>query len=815
MGEKVEVSFYLLDIVFKQKENRPALCLYGKTSSGKKICIVEENFLPYFYAEPIEIEDRERLKKELLALKVPFKEGDAVIHSVEEIEKKLLGSKKSLLKIFALAPSYIPFLKRELDAHPKIKKCYEFDISFIYRYLIDKNILPLALLHATGEWIPEKSKVPVFLAKSITPTEETTSDLQIMAFDIETYSKTKVFQPEKNPILMIALYGKDFRKVLTWKKYSTQLDYVEFAENEKEMLIRFKDLLKEHLPDLLIGYHSDGFDFPYIKTRAEIHNVDMDLGLDYSDLTIGRSSSSACIAGLPHIDLLRFIRHNLRTLETETFTLNAVASEILGEKKKEVDIDALSLVWDGEAEKLDQYCEYNLHDAHLTYQLAQRILPHMIELSGLVGLPLFDINRVSSSRLVENFIMRRMGQFKELIPAKPSYHENQERRSLTYEGAYVHEPKPGFYRNVAVFDFRSLYPTIITANNISPYTLHCCCCKDKGLVPDAQYWFCREKDGILPSLLEELILRRIRVKEMLKSDKNNLLLQARSESIKLLSNSFYGYLAFFGARWYSLESALSITSYGRHYISQVIAKAQEAGFDIIYADTDSVFINLNERKTEDASEFVQEINKKLPGFMELDYEDTYKTGIFVAVKKGHAGAKKKYALFSESRNKLKIRGFETIRKNWSKLAKEVQQKVLEILLKEENKEKAFDYVRKIIFDIQTKKIPLKKMIISTHIQKSIESYEAVGPHVAVARRMQEKGIPMGPGSIVKFIITSGEGMLRNRARPPEEVKEGDYDAEYYINNQIVPAVNSILSVVGYTEEDLLKSNEQSDLSKFF
>ncbi|GAI26580.1 unnamed protein product [marine sediment metagenome] len=177
--------------------------------------------------------------------------------------------------------------------------------------------------------------------------------------------------------------------------------------------------------------------------------------------------------------------------------------------------------------------------------------------------------------------------------------------------------------------------------------------------------------GFLPIIIGDLISRRARIKEIIK-EKKDIMLEARSESLKLLANAFYGYLGFFGARWYSIECARSVTAYGRYYINRVIEDAEKNEFKVIYSDTDSVFLNLGKKTEEDALKFVEKINETLPGIMELEYENFYPCGIFVSAKEGHYGAKKKYALLGKDGN-IKITGFETVRRNWSFIAKQAQE----------------------------------------------------------------------------------------------------------------------------------------------
>ncbi len=143
------------------------------------------------------------------------------------------------------------------------------------------------------------------------------------------------------------------------------------------------------------------------------------------------------------------------------------------------------------------------------------------------------------SQLVENYIMRQVQSFNELSPNRPSYHESNNRRQESYKGAFVFEPSPGLYEDIVVFDFRSLYPTIISSHNLCLSTVHCKCCENENnKIPELDYWFCKKKKGFLPQIIESLITRRMRVKELLK-EKNDMMLSARSESLKLLANSLW------------------------------------------------------------------------------------------------------------------------------------------------------------------------------------------------------------------------------------------------------------------------------------
>ena len=441
---------------------------------------------------------------------------------------------------------------------------------------------------ASGEFINKKSRVSVMKADKIEQiTDDVIENPKILAFDIETYNPLgKIIDAEKNPIVMVSFYGDKLKKVITWKRFKTKEDYIEFVGSELELLKRFKEIIEYYKPDIITGYFSDGFDFPYIETRAKKYRINLDIGLDYSSITISKKGIIASkITGIAHLDIFRFIKRIMSTtFETDSYSLGAVAEEILGEKKRDVNLEDLAYVWDNKPQQLDKFCDYNMQDSKLTFMLCKEILPNIIELVKIVGLPIADVSRMSFSQLDEWYLIKQAKNLKEIVPNKPTHDQIKKRREQTYTGAFVFKPTPGLYKDITIFDFRSLYPSIITSHNISPDTLNCKCCEDEKPVPGFdKYWFCSKKKGFISTVLEGIITRRMRIKEIMKGvDKKKLkLFNARQYALKTIGNSMYGYMGFFGARWYSIECARSITAYGRYYIKKVIDDAQKAGFKVL------------------------------------------------------------------------------------------------------------------------------------------------------------------------------------------------------------------------------------------
>ncbi len=1249
MAEKI--VFFPLDVTYKIENNKAVIYLFGRTSDGKQICVVDENFEPYFYVIPKKGKNAE---EKLGKIRVERNKETSEVVRTEKVKKHFLGKDVEAIKVYVRLPRDVPVIREIIKDWEILESVNEYDIRFKRRYLIDRGITPLLAAEAVGEFVKYRSRVPVLKADKIEQRGETSlEEPRVLAFDIETYNPDgKNIEPEKNPIIMLSFYGARYKKVITWKRFNTKLEYIEFVKSEAELIERFKGVINEYKPDILTGYFSDEFDLPYIKTRADKYKIKLDIGLDFSELKVNKTrKTSSNITGINHLDIFKFIRKIIGpTMDTFALNLNAVAAELLKEKKLEVDLDKLAEAWDKKHGELENYCEYNLHDSFLSFKLAERMMPNIVEMVKIVGMVIPELARMGFSQLVESYILKQAVSFNQLAPELPHHSELRKRQMQTFKGGFVYEPKPGLYKDIVVFDYRSLYPTIISSHNIDPGTLNCDCCEGKKVAPTEgkkKYWFCAKKKGFLPTLIEDIITRRMRVREIMK-DKKTPLMEARSLSLKLLANSFYGYLGFPMSRWYSLESAKSTTAYGRFYIHKVIDEAEKERFKVLYSDslpfdrsvfvktprgdikimkigelynkfkagcetlsytkdnkvrfmpikrvirhpfrgkgqlikiitnygativtnqhsiytydkkiklthagklkkddclisltnpkievkykegfifdiaelnlgefgdelrlykdnlifpagkkgkcpycgkeyylathvnlkhkerkqriikeshfkfvgatnakggkiprywkldkelawilgfycaegsvsnvktksgrkmllsfgsqdievirkvksildkkicanlsiirnfdkrnkkymyyyrvqriplvalfkngfcagkgsefkkipffilnseknlreaflrgyldgdgnafrdkrykthfirfstkskelamgldfllksiksgtnffgkevkhvawqyrkdkpkiqtlrlqsakeskgnfclaqirriekvpnekyvydlevegshnfvdaegmmlvhnTDSVFLTLDGKTKKEVDKFQEKINSELPGLMELEYEGFYPTGIFVSAKIGRFGAKKKYALLSEDGN-LKIRGFETVRRNWSSIAKDTQERILGTILKEQKPEKALKYVRDVVKDLRENKIPLKEVIIHTRLQKEIDAYNAIGPHVAIASRMRKKGIDVGPGSTIEFIITRTGKRVRDRAKLPDEVKQKDYDPDYYINNQVIPAVEKIFEVLGYTREDLIESKGQDKLGKFF
>jgi DNA polymerase I/DNA polymerase-2 len=656
--------------------------------------------------------------------------------------------------------------------------------------------------------LPALPDFPLYEVKEILGVENGYyPELKLLAFDIEYVD---------GQIVLISLAENDQNPIVLAAGKAEGADR-EF-ENEKELLLNFLQIVQEKDPDILIGYNSDGFDLDVIKEKLKAYRIKEPFLKGGGQLTWVRRGRGYAgrIDGVVHLDLFAFVQNILAPqLQSEILTLNEVASEIVGEGKEDISYEKIIMLWrEGPRSEL---VEYSRNDARITYLLAKALLPQILALANISGETPFDTVRETFGLLVDNYLVKKTRDFNAVALNLPKQEEiNERRRQEPYTGGYVIEPKPGLHTNLAVFDFRSLYPSIIVTFNISPETLNCRCCKDstKAIrIPEKDYWFCGERKGFISACVEEVLKQRFELKEKLKTispdNSDYVYVKEMQGALKVLANASYGYLAYAGARWYCRECAESSAALGRHFIKKAVEMASTYG-EVVYGDTDSLFVKID--SPEVATEFVTQINNELPGILELELQGIYIKGLFSFTREGRA-AKKRYALLDESGN-LTIRGFEAIRKDWCELAKELQMKVLRLVMLG-NIEEAVKEVREVIAKVRNREVDVKELSMVAQLGKELHEYRVKTPHSIAAKKLIEKGYDITRGEQIRYVIVSGQGSIADRAEPLEFVNVADYDVDYYLEHQIYPAALRVLEAVGYSKASLDKGVDSSNHPSLF
>lgn len=780
---------FLLDIDYETVDGRAVVKMFFKGEEGS-FTAIDDSFVPYFYV--LFEGDSGRIIREL--------ERIERVVEVREEEKGYLGSKLRVLRVNVSHPQDVPKIRGAVKRVKGVVAIHEHDILFVRRYLMDKDLRPLSWVEVEGELTDGTLRV-----KGFSPARGGAWRLRVLAFDTEVYNPRGAPRAEKDPVIMVSLASNTgLRRVLTWKRPAKNLGYVEVLGDEREMLRRFCEVVKDY--DIIVGYNSDSFDFPYLRDRFKKLGLELFLGGGESELRIKsrRGLPEARVRGKPHLDLYHIIR---RSVKLSSYVLENVVRELLGEEKEKIPGGELWRYWDAGGEKLAELVEYSMEDAEVTLRLSEKFLPLQYELARIVQQPLFDVSRMTAGQLVEWLLMREASRRSELIPNRPAGEEYTRRMTETYLGGYVKEPRRGIVEEIAVFDFRSLYPSVIVTHNIDPSTL---LDAGEGEIPGLKYRFTKERRGFIPQILEGLIARRAEIKRKMgaaESREERGILDVQQSALKILANSFYGYMGYPRARWYRRECAESVAAYARMYIQKVMRIAEEKfNLEVVYGDTDSLFVVVPRGEKEKIQGFLEYVNQSLPGIIELEYEGFYTRAIFVT--------KKRYALIDEE-GKITVKGLEFVRRDWAPIAKKTQEDVLRALLRDADPEKAANLVRKTVEAIKNRGVSLEDLTIYTQLTKSIKSYKNVEPHVEAAKKLLEMGREVSPGMIVGYVIVKGKEMISQRAMPVELVSIEDYDPDYYIEHQIMPAVLRIIESIGYSKDYLRDGMRQESITRWF
>lgn len=586
----MEKNLIILDIDYITYKNKAIIRLFSK-DKDKNVVLLDDSFEPYLFILPSD--NIKKCKNEIL------EELDSVI--VEEVVKKDFQIEKTFLKATFKHPQELAKNRDTIRNLDSVSEIREHDIPFYRRYLIDNNVIPMTEVKITGELIDDPyfqiGNVEVIkLEKPPERVKENLQNFRILSFDLEVRNPHGMPNSKEDEIIMIGIASNfGVEKVISTKDKSKD-SFVEKVSSEKEMIESFVKTIKDNNVDIIVGYNSDNFDFPYLKDRANILGVELNLGMDGSSVkSIRRGyANSMHIKGLIHVDLYLVMR---RYMTLERYTLERVYYELFGIEKINVPGDRIWEYWDSDSELLDELFDYSLDDVIATLKIAQQTLPLNLELTRIVGQPLFDLSRMATGQQAEWYLVKEAYFDNEVIPNKPGSSNFAVRQAEeANEGGYVKEPEIGLHENLVQFDFRSLYPSIIISKNISPDVLNLGEVKNKeeyNIAPEHYFKFKKEPQGFIPSVIGKVLKERLLIKKQMKLSKDpteKKVLNVQQQALKRLANTMYGIYGFPRFRWYSFECAKAITAWGREYIKMSIKEAEKFGFHTIYADTDGFYV---------------------------------------------------------------------------------------------------------------------------------------------------------------------------------------------------------------------------------
>jgi len=589
----------ILDIDYVTFEDKPVIRLFSK-DGDKNIILLDDTFEPYLYVVSDNIEECIQEIKDNL---------DVV--NAEHVIKKDFQIESDFIKVTFKHPQELAKNRDNLRDLENVIQIREFDIPFYRRYLMDKDIIPMTEVVAVGEEVEsflklDSTKQDITIIKLTEPlkrVEEYPQNFRILSFDLEVRNPHGMPNSDEDEIIMIGVASNfGINQVISTKTNSDDRDdFVNQVDSEREMIQEFVRIIKDNNVDIIVGYNSDNFDFPYLKDRAKLLGVDLDIGMDESDVKYIRRgyANAASLKGLIHVDLYLVMR---RYMSLERYTLERVYYELFGEEKIDVPGEQIFEFWDNGGEALDNLFDYSLDDVVSTLKIAEQTLPLNLELTRIIGQPLFDVSRMATGQQAEWFLVKQAYFDDEVVPNKQGSNFADRANAEDNEGGYVKEPETGLHENLVQFDFRSLYPSLIISKNISPDVMELGDVENEeeyNISPEHGIKFKKSPQGFIPSVIDKILQERFRIKREMKASDNpqqKKALDVQQQAIKRLANTMYGIYGFPRFRWYSFECAKAITSWGRQYIKSSIKKAEEFGFYTIYADTDGFYVKYKKEK---------------------------------------------------------------------------------------------------------------------------------------------------------------------------------------------------------------------------
>lgn len=707
----------------------------------------------------------------------------------------LWRSKSSLLKDFSgqsVLACYCKSQRAVFEARDKLAAkdifLLEADIKPTDRYLMERFIT--GSLRVTGSL----SENGGFF--DLTPEKIDSSDyrpvLRALSIDIETdYQASSlysigVYSDTQALVLMIGDTGEHHSHPA--EASDPELRYY---PDEKTLLQAFVELCKELDPDVLIGWNVVNFDLVCLQEFADRLSVPLTLGrndqtINWRQARDNANRRYALVPGRVVLDGIELMR--TATYSFENFSLDHVAQQLLQRGKLIDDVDQRG----AEITDLFQHdklalARYNVEDCRLVWDIfhQENLLDFAIERSLLTGL---EPDRYGGSVAAFDFLyLPRLHRQGYVAPAL-----EQLGNSGISPGGYVMESVPGIHDNVIVLDFKSLYPSIIRTFGVDPLGLI------KGLEEaDSIEGFdggrFSRQHNILPQLIERLWAARDKAKQ-----NNNAEL---SQAIKIIMNSFYGVLGTSACRFFDTRLVSSITRRGHDIIIQSKDYIEEQGFDVIYGDTDSVFVLLGPLLEQTVAEIGNGLASSLNTWwrdklrheyditsnLEIEFETHFQRFLMPRIRGSEAGSKKRYAGLVAG-DRLVFKGLESVRSDWSPLAREFQQELFRRIFKDEPFE---DYVKSVVAGLLAGDFEAK-LVLRKRLRRQLSDYvKNVPPHVQAARKAEairaERDLPSlyDSGGWIEYVMTTG-------GPEPKQYRQSPIDFEFYLDRQLAPIADSVL-----------------------
>lgn len=622
--------------------------------------------------------------------------------------------------------------------------------------------------------------------------------LKMLSLDIETSMDAK-------QLYSIGVWCDADQKVFMVGE-GTDTSTVIFCVDARQCLMAFFDFLRRVDPDILIGWNVVQFDLLVLERICKSLNMELQLGRAgqsihwrHDDADAGRSY--VVIPGrvtLDGIELLKAANYGY-----ESYSLQNVSEKLLGQGKLLTGDNRgedITLLFNSDKLAL---ASYNLRDCELVWNIFHKLqlLNFAMERSQLTGLLL---DRVGGSVAAFEYLylprLHRRGY------VAPNLGELES--DIYSPGGYVMNSRPGIYDNVLVLDFKSLYPSIMRTFLIDPCAFWIAEHRQLGdgqTVPGFNGAYFAREGHILPQIVEQLSAARDRAKQ----HKNAPL----SHAIKIIMNSFYGVLGSTGCRFFDPRVSSSITLRGHDIIQRSRDWIEQQGYTVIYGDTDSLFVWLENndqgippknpqqcdvigrRLAKELNQWWQDTLRtefNLKSALEIQYETHYLRFLMPTIRGSELGTKKRYAGLVEENGEREMifKGLENVRTDWTQLAKEFQAELYRKIFAGED---YLDFVRSTNDEVLSGKRDAE-LIYRKRLRRHLHEYQKnVPPHVQAARKyVQLTGESLRRGDWISYLITTNGPEPVGRYEIDLALRQSPIDYQHYIDKQLTPVADSIL-----------------------
>ncbi|MGO4893401.1 DNA polymerase II [Flavobacterium sp. W21_SRS_FM6] len=699
-----------------------------------------------------------------------------------------------------VAALYFTMPVHSYQAKEKLKQhqlmCFEDDVRLSERFLMERFVYGSAqVIGVLGE--PNTSSGYVQLKQAKLKSGNYQPRFNVLSLDIEC--------SEQGELFCIGLMSDTDKHVLMIGEPQASEPWIYWLKDEKAILIALVEHIQRLDPDIIIGWNVVNFDFRLLIKRAALHKVNLTLGrgkqpIVWRDARNEVNQGYVTMPGRVVIDGIDALK--TATYQFASFSLESVAQALLGEGKEAEDLDnrLAQIEHDFQFNKL-KLARYNLQDCALVLKIfAQtKVLDFLTLRSQLTGL---ELDRMGGSvAAFVNLYLPKLHRAGYVAPNRPID------GGLASPGGYVMSSRPGLYEHVLVLDFKSLYPSIIRTFKIDPLGLI------EGLkAPDNAIGgyrgavFDRTKH-FLPDIITSLWQQR----DQAKKDRDSV----RSQAIKILMNSFYGVLGSGGCPFYDTRLASSITLRGHDIMQTTAHWIEQAGYQVIYGDTDSTFVYLQGIESDEQAQCIGQrlahsINQQwtalialeyqLENYLEIEFETHFVQFLMPTIRGSELGSKKRYAGLKRTSkgDELVFKGLETVRSDWTPLAKRFQLTLYQLVFAQQD---VRQFLQQTIDDLKSGRVD-KDLVYRKRIRRRLDLYvKNVPPHVKAARLADEQYLKRGKSARyqnkgwISYVITIN-------GPEPVEFINSSLDYEHYIDKQIKPIAEGILPFIGLSFSEL-------------